>query len=177
MSRRGVNKVILIGNLGADPELKYTPSGAAVSNFSLATNESWVDGKGERQEKTEWHRIVVWGKLAEICHEFLKKGSKIYVEGRLQTRSWDGQDGNKRYTTEVVARDVQMLDSRDAARIDECIIPRARGLSRSLPLHRPMPLLQTMMIYPSKSSPSRHPRFSRGGVGSVRFRLFSLRQL
>ena len=119
MSRRGVNKVILIGNLGADPELKYTPSGAAVSNFSLATNESWVDGKGERQEKTEWHRIVVWGKLAEICHEFLKKGSKIYVEGRLQTRSWDGQDGNKRYTTEVVARDVQMLDSRDAARIDE----------------------------------------------------------
>ena len=117
MSRRGVNKVILIGNLGADPELKYTPSGAAVSNFSLATNESWVDGKGERQEKTEWHRIVVWGKLAEICHEFLKKGSKIYVEGRLQTRSWDGQDGNKRYTTEVVARDVQMLDSPPSTKI------------------------------------------------------------
>lgn len=113
MSRRGINKVILIGNLGADPELKYTPSGSAVSNFTLATNESWVDGKGERQEKTEWHRIVVWGKLAEICNEYLKKGSKVYIEGRLQTRSWDGQDGNKRYTTEIVARDMQMLDARD----------------------------------------------------------------
>ncbi|MBI2950992.1 single-stranded DNA-binding protein [bacterium] len=116
MSRRGINKVILIGNLGADPELKYTPSGSAVSNFTLATNESWVDGKGERQEKTEWHRIVVWGKLAEICNEYLKKGSKVYIEGRLQTRSWDGQDGNKRYTTEIVARDMQMLDSRDGGR-------------------------------------------------------------
>ena len=113
MARRGINKVILIGNLGADPELKYTPSGSAVSNFTLATNESWVDGKGERQEKTEWHRIVVWGKLAEICNEYLKKGSKVYIEGRLQTRSWDGQDGNKRYTTEIVARDMQMLDSRE----------------------------------------------------------------
>ena len=118
MSRRGINKVILIGNLGGDPELKYTPSGSSVTNFNLATNESWVDGKGERQEKTEWHRIVVWGKLAEICNEYLKKGSKIYIEGRLQTRSWDGQDGNKRYTTEIVARDMQMLDGRDAPRED-----------------------------------------------------------
>lgn len=116
MGRRGINKVILIGNLGADPELKYTPGGAAVTNFTIATNESWVDGKGERQEKTEWHRIVVWGKLAEICNEYLKKGSKVFIEGRLQTRSWDGADGTKRYTTEIVARDMQMLDSREGSR-------------------------------------------------------------
>ena len=116
MARRGINKVILIGNLGSDPELKSTPSGASVTNFTLATNESWVDGKGERQEKTEWHRIVVWGKLAEICNNFLKKGSKVYIEGRLQTRSWDGPDGNKRYTTEIVARDMQMLDAREGGR-------------------------------------------------------------
>ncbi len=113
MARRGVNKVILIGNVGADPELRYTPSGAAVTNFNMATNESWTDNSGERQEKTEWHRIVVWGRLAEICNQYLRKGSKVYIEGRLQTRSWEGQDGQKRYTTEVVGRDMQMLDSRD----------------------------------------------------------------
>ena len=109
---RGVNKVILIGNSGADPELRYTPGGTAVSNFSIATNESWTDSSGERQERTEWHRIVVWGRLAEICNQYLRKGSKVYIEGKLQTRSWEGQDGVKRYTTEVVARDMQMLDSR-----------------------------------------------------------------
>ena len=114
MSRGGVNKVILIGNLGSDPELRYTPSGAAVANFSVATNETWVDNNGERQERTEWHRVVAWTRLAEICGEYLKKGSKIYIEGRLQTRSWEGQDGTKRYTTEIVARDLQMLDTRGA---------------------------------------------------------------
>lgn len=113
MARRGVNKVILIGNIGADPELRYTPSGTAVTNFNMATNETWTDSSGERQERTEWHRIVVWGRLAEICNQYLRKGSKVYIEGRLQTRSWEGQDGQKRYTTEVVARDMQMLDSRD----------------------------------------------------------------
>ncbi len=113
MARRGVNKVILIGNIGADPELRYTPSGTAVTNFNLATNENWTDSSGERQERTEWHRIVVWGRLAEICNQYLRKGSKVYIEGRLQTRSWEGQDGVKRYTTEVVARDMQMLDSRE----------------------------------------------------------------
>ena len=113
MARRGVNKVILIGNVGADPELRYTPGGTAVSNFNMATNESWTDSGGEKQERTEWHRIVVWGRLAEICNQYLRKGSKVYIEGRLQTRSWEGQDGQKRYTTEVVARDMQMLDSRD----------------------------------------------------------------
>jgi len=113
VARRGVNKAILIGNVGADPELRYTPGGSAVTNFNMATNESWTDNSGERQERTEWHRIVVWGRLAEICNQYLRKGSKVYIEGRLQTRSWEGQDGQKRYTTEVVARDMQMLDSRD----------------------------------------------------------------
>ncbi len=113
MARRGVNKVILIGNIGADPELRYTPKGTAVTNFNMATNENWTDSSGERQERTEWHRVVVWGRLAEICNQYLRKGSKVYIEGRLQTRSWEGQDGQKRYTTEVVARDMQMLDSRE----------------------------------------------------------------
>lgn len=112
MARRGVNKVILIGNVGADPELRYTPTGTAVTNFNIATNESWSDSSGERHERTEWHRIVVWRRLAEICNQYLRKGSRVYIEGSLQTRSWEGQDGQKRYTTEVVARDMQMLDSR-----------------------------------------------------------------
>ncbi|MBT5832791.1 MAG: single-stranded DNA-binding protein, partial [Candidatus Latescibacteria bacterium] len=101
MARGGVNKVIILGNVGADPELRYTPGGAGVTNFNIATNESWTDNNSERQERTEWHRIVVWGRLAEICNQYLRKGSKVYIEGRLQTRSWEGQDGQKRYTTEV----------------------------------------------------------------------------
>ena len=109
---RGVNKVILIGNLGSDPEVRYTPNGAPVANFSLATNESWNDKDGQRQERTEWHRLVLWSKLAEIAGQYLKKGNKIYVEGRLQTRSWDDQSGQKRYMTEIVVNDMQMLDSR-----------------------------------------------------------------
>ena len=112
MSRGGVNKVILIGNLGGDPEVRYTPSGAAVVNVNLATNESWNDRSGERQERTEWHRLVLWSKLAEIAGQYLRKGSKVFVEGRLQTRSWDDQSGQKRYTTEVVVNDLQMLDGR-----------------------------------------------------------------
>lgn len=104
-----VNKVILIGRLGQDPELKYTPSGTAVANFSLATSESWNDKSGQKQEKTEWHRIVVWGKLAELCNQYLAKGRQAFVEGALQTRSWEGKDGNKRYTTEINARTVQFL--------------------------------------------------------------------
>ena len=110
MSRGGVNKVILIGNLGSDPEVKYTPSGVPVANVSLATNESWTDRNGERQERTEWHRLVIWRKLAEIVGQYLRKGSKIYIEGKLQTRSWEDQNGQKRYTTEVVANSMEMLD-------------------------------------------------------------------
>ncbi|MXW77884.1 MAG: single-stranded DNA-binding protein, partial [Gemmatimonadetes bacterium] len=99
---RGVNKVILIGNLGSDPEVKYTPDGVPVANFSLATNESWNDKDGQRQERTEWHRLVLWRRQAEVAQQYLKKGAKIYVEGKLQTRSWDDQSGQKRYMTEVV---------------------------------------------------------------------------
>ena len=106
-----INKVILIGRLGQDPELKYTPAGQAVSTFSLATSENWTDKGGQRQERTEWHRIVVWGKTAENCNKYLAKGRQIFVEGRLQTRSWD-KDGQKHYTTEIVANTVQFLGSR-----------------------------------------------------------------
>jgi len=104
-----VNKVILLGRLGQDPELKYTPSGAAVCSFSMATTESWMDKGGQKQEKTEWHRIVVWGKLAELCNQYLGKGRQAYVEGRLQTRSWDDKEGKKHYTTEINAATVQFL--------------------------------------------------------------------
>ncbi|MEE2991737.1 MAG: single-stranded DNA-binding protein [Gemmatimonadota bacterium] len=111
----GVNKVILIGNLGADPELRYTPSGRAVVNFNLATSRTWNNRDGEKQEETEWHRIVAWDKLAEICGEYLKKGAQTYVEGRLQTRSWEDKNGLKRYTTETVASEMRMLGSRQDA--------------------------------------------------------------
>jgi single-strand DNA-binding protein len=110
---RGVNKVILIGNLGADPEVKYMPSGDPVANIRIATSETWKDkSTGENVEKTEWHRVVFFKRLAEIAGEYLKKGSKVYIEGRLQTRKWQGQDGQDRYTTEIVANEMQMLDSR-----------------------------------------------------------------
>ncbi len=104
-----VNKVILLGRLGQDPELKYTPGGSPVCNFSMATTESWTDKSGQKQEKTEWHRIVVWGKLAELCNQYLAKGRQAFVEGRLQTRSWDDKEGNKRYTTEIMANTVQFI--------------------------------------------------------------------
>ncbi len=112
MAGRGINKVILIGNLGGDPELRSTPGGTSVASFTLATNESWTDKDGTKQERTEWHRIVVWSRLAEICGQYLRKGSQVYIEGRLQTREWEDKQGNKRKTTEIVARDMQMLGSR-----------------------------------------------------------------
>jgi single-strand DNA-binding protein len=106
----GINKVILIGNLGADPEVRFTQGGQAVANFRIATSESWTDKQsGQKTEKTEWHRIVVWGKLAELCGEYLKKGRQCYAEGRLQTREWTDKEGKKNYTTEVVANTVQFL--------------------------------------------------------------------
>jgi len=110
---RGINKVILIGNLGRDPEIKYMPSGDALANLAVATSESWKDkSTGERVEKTEWHRVVLFKRLAEIAGEYLRKGSKVYIEGRLQTRKWQAQDGSDRYSTEIVANDLQMLDAR-----------------------------------------------------------------
>jgi single-strand DNA-binding protein len=104
-----VNKAIIIGNLGADPEVRYTQSGTAVANLSIATNERWTDKSGEKQEKTEWHRVVVFGKTAENCEKYLGKGRQVYVEGRIQTNEWTDKDGNTKYTTEIVARDVTFL--------------------------------------------------------------------
>jgi single-strand DNA-binding protein len=112
MAGGGVNKVILIGNVGKDPELRYTPSGQAVCDLSLATNENWTDKNGQKQERTEWHRVVLWGKPAEIVKQYVTKGQKLYVEGRLQTRSWDDKDGKKRYMTEIVAQDFMFLSGR-----------------------------------------------------------------
>lgn len=108
----GVNKVILIGNLGRAPEVRFTPGGQAVANFSIATSDKWTDKNGQKQERTEWHRIVVWGKLAELCGQYLTKGRQCYVEGRLQTREWVDKEGRKNYTTEVVAQTVQFLGGR-----------------------------------------------------------------
>lgn len=111
-----VNKVILVGRLGQNPEVRYTPSGAAVANFSVATNESWTDKSGQKQERTEWHRVVVWGKLAELCNQYLAKGRQVYVEGRLQTRQWQDKDGQTKYTTEVQAQTVQFLGGQQGER-------------------------------------------------------------
>ncbi len=111
----GLNKAILIGNLGKDPEVRYTPSGVGVANFNIATSETWTNKDGEKETRTEWHRIVAFGKLAEICGEYLSKGRQVYIEGRIQTRDWEDKDGIKRYTTEIVANQMLMLGARDAA--------------------------------------------------------------
>ena len=106
----GVNKIILVGRLGKDPEIRYTPGGAAVANFTVATSEEWKDREtGEKQERTEWHRIVAWRRLGEVCGEYLHKGSQVYIEGRIQSRSYDDKDGNRKYITEIIANRIQML--------------------------------------------------------------------
>jgi single-strand DNA-binding protein len=113
MASRGINKVILVGNLGADPETRFLPSGGSVTNVRIATSESWKDKQtGQQQERTEWHRVVFFNRLAEIAGEYLRKGSKVYIEGALRTRKWQGNDGQDRYSTEIVASEMQMLDSR-----------------------------------------------------------------
>jgi single-strand DNA-binding protein len=110
---RGVNKAIIVGNLGRDPEVRYSASGSAIANINVATTDSWKDRQsGERQERTEWHRVVFFNRLAEIAGEYLKKGSQVYIEGRIQTRKWEDKDGNDRWTTEIVANEMQMLGSR-----------------------------------------------------------------
>ena len=115
---RGVNKAIIVGNLGADPETKSTAGGSTITNLSVATSEAWKDKQtGEKRENTEWHRVVIFGKLAEIAGQYLSKGSKVYLEGRLQTRKWQDRDGNDRYTTEIVANEMQMLDSKGGQRM------------------------------------------------------------
>jgi single-strand DNA-binding protein len=115
MAGSGVNKVILVGNLGVAPEMRYTQSGQAVANFRIATNDKWTDKAGQTQDRTEWHRIVVWGKLAELCNQYLTKGRQVYVEGRLQTREWLDKENHKNYTTEIVAQQVTFLGGRDGA--------------------------------------------------------------
>lgn len=113
MARSGINKVILVGNLGKDPDMRYTAGGDAVANLSIATSESWNDNQtGEKKEKTEWHRVVFFKRIAEVCGEYLKKGSSIYIEGSLRTRDWEDDQGNKRYTTEIIGREMQMLGGR-----------------------------------------------------------------
>ena len=113
---RGVNKVILVGNLGASPEIRYMPSGSAVANIRIATSESWKDKQsGESQERTEWHRVTLYNRLGEIANEYLKKGSKVYIEGSLRTNKWQDQNGNDRYTTEIIASSMQMLDSKTSS--------------------------------------------------------------
>ncbi len=113
---RGVNKVIVVGNLGGDPETRYMPSGSAVTNMTVATNETWKDKQtGEQKERTEWHRVAMFGRLAEIAAEYLRKGSQVYIEGKLRTRKWQGQDGQDRYTTEIIADEMQMLGGRGGA--------------------------------------------------------------
>ncbi len=127
MSARSLNKVMLIGNLTRDPELRYTPSGAAVCSFGLATNRSWTTEGGERKEETEFHRIVSWNKLAELCSQLLAKGKKVFVEGRLQTRSWQGQDGTQRTSTEIVIDDMIILESRRMSGEGEYAKPVSTG--------------------------------------------------
>ena len=135
MASRGVNKVTIVGNVGNDPEVRYMPNGNAVANITVATSETWKDkGTGEQQEKTEWHRIIFFNRLAEIVEQYVKKGSKLYLEGRLQTRSWE-QDGVKRYATEIVASDMQMLDSRVSG--SETGNTQQQSQSKSQPEHRP----------------------------------------
>jgi single-strand DNA-binding protein len=129
----GVNKVILIGRLGRDPELRYTPGGQAVASFTIATSERWTDKNGQRQERTEWHNIVAWSKLAELANQYLKKGSPAYIEGKITTRSWDDRDGNKKYKTEIIANTIQFLGSGGGAGASEAIsgqdaVPAAGGV-------------------------------------------------
>ncbi len=134
---RGVNKVILVGNLGADPETKYMPSGDCVCNLSIATTESWNDRQsGEKVERTEWHRVVMFKRLAEIAGEYLRKGSQVYIEGKLRTRKWQDKNGNDRYTTEIEARDMQMLGGRGGAGMDAPA--RSQSGSQGAPAAMPM---------------------------------------
>jgi single-strand DNA-binding protein len=126
-----VNKVILIGRLGKDPDVRYTPDGTMVTNFNLATDEQWKDKNGEKVQKTEWHRIVTWGKLAEICGNYLVKGKLVFIEGRIQTRSWEDKEGVKRFTTEIIASNMQMLDSKGQGKTEDASFDAASANSNN----------------------------------------------
>lgn len=153
---RGVNKVILVGNLGQDPETRYMPSGGAVTNVTLATSETWKDKQsGQPQERTEWHRVVFFNRLAEIAGEYLKKGSKVYVEGSLRTRKWQGQDGQDRYTTEIVAAEMQMLDSRGGSGGGGGYDDYSQSApQQSAPRNKPAPQSNNNSAPPSNQPPS-----------------------
>jgi single-strand DNA-binding protein len=132
MASRGINKVILVGNLGKDPEVRYMPNGNAVANITLATSETWKDKQsGEQKEQTEWHRVVFYQRLAEIAGEYLKKGSKVYIEGKLRTRKWQDKDGQDKYMTEIIADEMQMLDSRGGAGAGSSDMPKSDNRSSS----------------------------------------------
>ena len=149
---RGVNKVILVGNLGNEPDMKYTASGAAIANISIATTDSWKDKQsGERQEKTEWHRVVFFNRLAEVAGEYLHKGSQVYVEGRLQTRKWQDQNGQDKYTTEIVGNDMQMLGGRGG---DAGARPQGGGFRNNQPSQQAQPQAQ------SQAQPQTDPGFA-----------------
>ncbi len=154
MAKGTVNKVILIGNLGADPETRYMPSGSAVANLRVATTETWKDrNTGETQEHTEWHRVALFGKLGEIAGQYLRKGSKVYIEGQLRTRKWQGQDGQDRYTTEIRADNMQMLDSRGgggAADFDQ-------GYGQPRPAAAPQPAPAAPPPQPAPAQPQTPP--------------------
>ena len=141
---KGINKAILIGNLGGDPEVRYMPSGGAVTSISIATSESWKDKQtNEPQERTEWHRIVFFNRLAEIAGEYLRKGSKVYIEGRIQTRKWQDKNGQDRYTTEIVANEMQMLDSRGMGASADSGNNQSQGFQQAAPNYEGMPMPQT----------------------------------
>jgi single-strand DNA-binding protein len=144
VASRGVNKVILIGNIGQDPEVRYTPAGSAITNISLATSETWKDKQsGQSQERTEWHRVVFFNRLAEIAGEYLRKGSKVYIEGSLRTRKWQDPQGQERYATEIVANEMQMLDGRGSAADTGQASYNEYGVAPSAPSVRPAPAAQS----------------------------------
>ncbi|MBT6105212.1 single-stranded DNA-binding protein [SAR92 clade bacterium H231] len=161
---RGVNKVIIVGNCGQDPETRFMPSGGAVTNLSLATSESWKDkNTGDQQERTEWHRVVFFNRLAEIAGEYVKKGSKLYIEGSLRTRKWQGQDGQDRYTTEIVASEMQMLDSRGGQQSGD--YDQSQGsYQQSAPQAQQQSAPQQQQSAPQQSAPQQSAPQQQGGA-------------
>ena len=161
---RGVNKVIIVGNCGQDPETRFMPSGGAVTNLSLATSESWKDkNTGDQQERTEWHRVVFFNRLAEIAGEYVKKGSKLYIEGSLRTRKWQGQDGQDRYTTEIVASEMQMLDSRGGQQSGD--YDQSQGsYQQSAPQAQQQSAPQQQQSAPRQSAPQQSAPQQQGGA-------------
>ena len=161
---RGVNKVIIVGNCGQDPETRFMPSGGAVTNLSLATSESWKDkNTGDQQERTEWHRVVFFNRLAEIAGEYVKKGSKLYIEGSLRTRKWQGQDGQDRYTTEIVASEMQMLDSRGGQQSGD--YDQSQGsYQQSAPQAQQQSAPQQQQSAPQQSAPQQSAPQQKGGA-------------